>query len=394
MADKKFLFTKGPYIRRADFNKLNTNTMMADVVIALLPLMIFAWIKNGIVPLCNHIAGANFWAMIHPLASILIGGASAYLFEALFYLFFIKTEKINGKEEKIKPFKKAFESYSIIPGLMLAMILPVNTPIWVLLLGTLFAIWVGKMIFGGLGYNLFNPALVGYIFVMTAFYGVITKNGGYLNLMETINVTSGATPLADFKNVLAGTQTLEEVINEHGGSLWKFFLGIRSGSLAETSGLLCFVAYIYLSIKQAIDWKVPIAFVSTVFILSYIVGTFTGYSSNLNFALFNVLNGGVLFAGVFMVTEPVTNPRNNFARIIYAIFIGLLTIMLRFLSDMPEGASTAILFMNMFTPLIDLSCAKLRVEESIKKKIIGYGIYILIALAIICYIVLKLVIKN
>ena len=94
-----------------------------------------------------------------------------------------------------------------------------------------------------------------------------------------------------------------------------------------------------------------------------------------------------------MVTEPVTNPRNDFAKILYAIYIGLLTITLRFLSDMPEGASTAILFMNMFTPLLDLSCAKLRVDDSMKKKIIGYGIYVLIAVAITAFIVLKLTIK-
>ena len=94
-----------------------------------------------------------------------------------------------------------------------------------------------------------------------------------------------------------------------------------------------------------------------------------------------------------MVTEPVTNPRNDYAKLIYAVFIGILTITLRFLSDMPEGASTAILFMNMFTPLLDLSFAKLRVEDSIKKRIIGYGIYVFIAVAITLFIILRLTIK-
>ena len=390
MSDRKFILAKGPYIRRADFGKLNTKTMMRDIIIALMPLMLFAWIKNGIIPLANGTAGTNFYTMIRPLLFIILGGGSAYLFEALWYLFFLKEEKIDKNIVKIKPFKKAWDTYGIIPGLMLAMILPVNTPIWVMLLGTLFAIWIGKMIFGGFGYNLFNPALVGYIFVMTAFYGVISGNGGYLNPSETVDIVSGATPLADFKNVLSGAETLESVISTHGGSLWKFFLGIRSGSLAETSALLCIVAYVYLVIKDVIDWKMPLAYVGTVFVISYIVGAFTGYATTLQFALFNVLNGGVMFAAVFMVTEPVTNPRNDFAKIIYAIFIGILTITLRFLSDMPEGASTAILFMNMFTPLMDVSCAKLRVQESLKKRIIGYGIYVLIALAITVFVILKL----
>ena len=392
MSDKKFILSKGPFIRRADFGKLNTKTMMMDVIIALCPLILFAWIKNGIIPLASSVANTNFYTMIRPLIFIILGGGSAYLFEALYYLFFVKKEKIDNKEVKVKPFIKAWETYAIIPGLMLAMILPLNTPLWILLLGTLFAIWIGKMIFGGFGYNLFNPALVGYIFVMTAFYGVINKNGGYLNPAETINVVSGATPLADFKNVLTGAETLDNVIASH-GSLWKFFLGIRSGSLAETSGLLCLVAYAYLTYKRVIDWKMPLAYVGTVFLISYVVGAFTGYALTLSYALFNVLNGGVLFGAVFMVTEPVTNPRNDFAKILYAIYIGLLTITLRFLSDMPEGASTAILFMNMFTPLLDLSCAKLRVEDSLKKKIIGYGIYVLIAVAITVFIILRLTIR-
>ena len=137
----------------------------------------------------------------------------------------------------------------------------------------------------------------------------------------------------------------------------------------------------------------PLTYVGTVFILSYIIGAFTGYATTLNYALFNIFNGGVLFAAVFMVTEPVTNPRNDYAKLIYAVFIGILTITLRFLSDMPEGASTAILFMNMFTPLLDLSFAKLRVEDSIKKRIIGYGIYVFIAVAITLFIILRLTIK-
>ena len=392
MADKRFQLTKGPHIRRADFGKLNTKTMMMDVIIALIPLIIFAWIKNGIMPFASKVANTNVWTMFKPLVFILIGGASAYLYEALYYLFFIKTEKIDNKEVKVYPFKKAWNTYGIIPGLMLAMILPLNTPIWVLLIGSLFTIWVGKMIFGGFGYNLFNPALVGYIFVMTAFYGVISKNGGYLNPKEVVDLVSGATPLSDFKNVLSGAETLENVISNH-GSLFNFFLGLRSGSLAETSGLLIVVAFIYLVIKKVIDWKMPIIYVGTVFVLSYIVGAFIGYPLTLNFALFSILNGGVLFASVFMVTEPVTSPRNDMGKVMYAIFIGLLTVTLRFLSDMPEGASTAILFMNMFTPMIDLSCAKLRVEDQTKKKILSYSVYIFIILAISLYLVLKLTLK-
>ncbi len=393
-SSKKFILEKGPHIRRADFKQLNTKTMMIDVIIALIPLILFAWFKNGIAPFIekNPEYNTNFFTMIYPLLFIIIGGGSAYLFEALYYLFFIKEEKINNKTVKVNPFKKSLDSHSIIPGLMLAMILPLNTPIWVLLLGVLFAIWVAKMLFGGFGYNLFNPALVGYVFVMTAFYGVITKNGGYFNPKEAVDAISSATPLGDFKEVLAGSMSLTDLLNNQ-GSLLNQFLGYRTGSLAETSGILCIVAFVYLVYKKVIDWKMPVIFVGSVFVLSYIVGAFIGYGGTLDFALFNILNGGVLYASVFMVTEPVTSPRNGQAKVFYALFIALLTLVLRFLSNMNEGVCTSILFMNMFTPMFDIGFAKLRVEDSTKKKIIGYGIYVLVAIAILAFIILRLAVK-
>ena len=381
---RRFTLLKGPHIRRADFNKLNTKTMMLDVIIALIPLFIFAWYKNGISPFIND--KTNVWGMLYPFIFMVLGAGSAYLFESLYYLFFYRNEK-----EKINHFKKSLDNYSIIPGLMLAMILPLYTPIWVLLLGTLFAIWIGKMLFGGFGYNLFNPALVGYVFVITAFYGVIKNNGGYLNPSE-VDVLTGATPLAEFKEVLAGTKNLNDVINAQGG-LFNFFIGMRAGSLAETSGILCILAYIYLVIKKVIDWKMPLIYVITIFVITYIIGAFNGYYNTLNFALFNVLSGGVLYGAVFMVTEPVTSPRNVNAKIFYCLFIAILTILLRFLSNLDEGVCTAILFMNMFTPMFDLSFAKLQVEDKIKNKIIGYGAYILVFVLITLYIILRLVVK-
>jgi len=379
MADRRFVLSKGPHLRKSDFPKVyGTNIMMRDLFIALMPLVIFGWLKNGLFPFINGDT-SSFWDMIRPLVMVLVGAGTSYLTEVGYFALFFKEKK---------PFAKSFASYSIIPGLLLAMILPLKTPIWIVILGAIFGEIFGKMLFGGFGYNIFNPALIGYVFVITAFYGVIEKNGGYLNPTELIQVTTGATPLADFKGVLAGTTSLDEIFNIH-GDLWRFFMGNTGGSLAETSAVLLIVAAIFLVLNGVIDWKTPVVYAGTVLVFSYIVGACIGYANTLNFALFNVLSGGVLFGAVFMVTEPVTSPRDPLGKIFYALFMGLLTIMLRYLTGFNEGVATSILFMNMFTPILDIKCAQLRMADTAKAKWIGYGILSIVAIAIILYTILS-----
>lgn len=378
MADRRFILSKGPHLRKSDFPKVyGTGVMMRDLFISLIPLVLFAWLKNGLFP---YIGGFddNFYNVLRPLIMVIVGAGTSYLTEVGYFALFMKEKN---------PFKKSFKSYSIIPGLLLSMILPLYTPIWVLIIGAIFGEVFGKMIFGGFGYNIFNPALIGYVFVITAFYGAITSNGGYLNPAEVI---TGATPLADFKSVLDGTKSLDALLNTQ-GSLFDFFIGNVSGSMAETSGMLIVVAAIFLIMNGVIDWKTPVCYVATVFVFSYICGAFLGYASTLKFALFNILSGGVLFGAVFMVTEPVTSPRDPLAKVFYAMLMGLLTIMLRYLTGFNEGVATSILFMNMFTPILDIKCAQLRVADKPKTKVIGYGVIAVISIAIVLYTVLSVV---
>ncbi len=366
---RKFSLSKGPYIRKADF-KQNTSTMMFDFLLALTPLIIFAWYKNGIMPYNEGTIG--FIQMLYPLLFVLIGGLTAVVVEGLYYSIFSKEENVL---EKIK------HSFAVIPGVLLAMVLPLYTPIWVLVIGVIFGVVIGKLIFGGFGYNLFNPALVGYIFIVTAFYGVITAtNKGYLNGSE-INIVTGATPLTNFfSNFPNGT--MDQALAPY-GSLTNFFIGTIPGSIAETSSLLCLLALVYLLVRRVINWRIPLVYLGTVLVLSIFLGYFLGYTQDYEvgnkiirtldyrFPLFNLFSGGLMFGAVFMATEPVTSPRTPNGKIVFALFLGAITIMLRYLGK-PEGVASSILFMNIFTPLLDSIFAKVRVSDNRKKVILTY----------------------
>ncbi len=368
---KRFPAGKTPYIRRADVST-NTNLIMRDFLIALLPLVVFAWIKNGLLP---FIAGdCGLFGMLYPLIFVAVGTLSGFIVEGLYFLIF----------KKEKDLSKLKESFSLIPGLLLAMILPLNTPIWVLILGSVFAILVGKMVFGGFGHNIFNPALIGYIFIMTAYYGVISANGGYLNPSE-VGILSGATPLSSF----FGATDLNEIIASYGG-LSNFFFGFHSGSIAETSALLCLLAFVYLVVRKVINWRIPVIYITTVFVLTYIIGATQGYALDLRYPLFQIFNGGLFFGAVFMATEPVTSPRTPNGKIFFALFLAALTVMLRYISDMAEGVATSILFMNMFTPLLDRAMGKLRILGKDKKVIITYLILTVAVLAIFGFTLLQI----
>jgi|SRR5690554_983976 len=373
---KRFKIGKGPYIRKADSNTFGTGVMMRDFIIALLPLILFAWYKNGIAPFINGDNG--ILQMLYPLIFVVVGGLTTYLIEGIYYLVFYKEKNI---QEKLK------KSYAVIPGLLLAMVLPLNTPIWVLVIGAIFGTVVGKLLFGGFGYNIFNPALIGYVFINVAFIGVVIGNGGAFNATEAIEITSGATPLTNFFSNTS--MTIDDAISPY-GSLLNFFTGMIPGSIAETSSLLCIVSFAYLLYRRVITWRIPVIYIGTVFVFAYILGAMNGYATNLDYALFNILSGGLFFGAVFMATEPVTSPRTPSGEVIFAILLGVLTIMLRYLSSMPEGVASSILFMNLFTPIIDNFTAKVRVSDKPSTKILSYLSVGVIVLVIVGFTIIQL----
>lgn len=376
MKNRRFALAKAPYIRRAD-STLSTSQIMNYFVIALVPIILFAWIKNGFLPFLD-VETKTFSSvlnMLYPLILVFIGGFTSFISEFVYFKFIKKT---------ITPIEETKNSFAIIPGLLLGMIVSINTPLWILILGTLFATVIGKLLFGGFGKNVFNPALVGYLFIQTAYFGVVAKNGGYLNGSEAISldIVSGVTPLAN----LAANPTghFEQLVAPY-GSLMDFFIGTIPGSLAETSALLCILAAGFLIWKKVINWRIPVIYVGTVFALTYIIGAFNGHAAHLWYPTFGILSGGLMFGAVFMATEPVTSPRTPNGKVLYALSLGALTILFRYKSNFPEGVATSILAMNLLVIIYDNIASRLRVNPKTKQVIATYAVFGLVLIGISAY---------
>ena len=352
----RFANGKAPFLRTSDAKNSGTGVIMRDFMIGLLPVILFAWYKNGIKVFVE--GNITFLEMLYPLIFILLGGILSTLFEGLyFYITDKNVRNFKALGEKLKV------SYAVIPGLLLAMVVPLYTPIWVLMFGAFMGTIVGKMLFGGFGNNIFNPALLGYVAIGFTMLGVIGNAGGVFNASEVlIDAYGGATPLG----TLAGTKMIDyETLVAPYGSLWNFLLGTIPGALAETGSLAIIIAYIWLSVRKVIKWFTPLVYIGTVFILSWFIGMAAG-DAGIWFPVYSILSGGLMFGAVFMATEPVTTPRNPLGKVVFALFLGALTVLFRYIGNLPEGVGTAIIVMNIFTLPIDKMTAIIR-AQGIKK---------------------------
>ncbi|MDD4184695.1 MAG: RnfABCDGE type electron transport complex subunit D [Candidatus Izemoplasmatales bacterium] len=375
----RFAGGKAPYLRIADDPSKSTNALMRDFLIGMFPVILFAWYKNGIqVYLEGNIA---FLEMLYPLFFIIIGGLSSMLMEGIFFYITNKENRnVKGIMMKLK------NSFALIPGIILALLLPLYTPIWVLLFGAFMATIVGKMLFGGFGHNIFNPALLGYLAVGFTLSGVIASAGGVFNQSEVlVDAYAGATPLG---TLASSKQISYAALVAPYGSLWNFFLGTIPGALGETGSLAIIIGYLWLSIRKVIKWSTPLIYVGTVFILSWLIGAFAG-DGGLWFPTYSILSGGLLFGAVFMATEPVTTPRNPLGKIIFALFLGALTVLFRFIGNFPEGVGTSLIVMNIFTMPIDSISAQIRAGGIRKQSLLKGIMIVLILVAIIVYSLIK-----
>lgn len=324
---------KGPFLR----DKNNTKKIMLNLVLALLPICIFAIYKNGIIP---YIKGKDdILEVFRILIFLIVGPVTTYVTEYVYYKLFMKDKK-----------DYFINSYSYIPGLFLSLLLPVNTPIIYLIIGGVLSIIIGKMLFGGFGENIFNPALIGYLLIMTMY----SSNFSYLNKYE-IDTISSATPLTNLN--LVDMVSYDTVVKPF-GSLFDFFIGFIPGSIGEVSALLCLLGFIYLVIKKSIKWRIPVLYISTVFIITGIIGL----NNNLGiwYPLFQILSGGLFFGAIFMATDPVTSPTTKNGQIIFGISLGILTVILRYLTSASEGVSIAILTMNMLVFIVEKLSVKFK----------------------------------
>lgn len=281
--------------------KKSTQKIMLDVIIALLPATIAGIVLFGIDALLV-------------VATCVIAAVAC---ELLFNI-------IVKKEQTVSDLS------SVVTGLLLALNLPANIPLWQAAVGSAFAIIIVKCLFGGLGKNIVNPAITARVFMLIAF-GSMTS-AVFPAGMDSV---SGATPLTDLDNGVVP-------------NLMDLLLGKNGGTLGETCALALVIGGVYLLVRKVISWHIPVAFIGTAFLFTLCVEGF-----NLETALAWTLSGGLLIGAFFMATDYVTSPSTAKGKIIYGIGAGVITVLIRFWGAYPEGVSFAILFMNIVTPYID-----------------------------------------
>ena len=294
---------------------------MYAVLIALIPAFLVSLYMFGL------------GALIVMLTSV----AACIFFEWAIVKFILKRERTT-----------ILDGSAAITGVLLGFNLPSNLPIWIIILGALFAIGVAKMSFGGLGCNPFNPAIVGRIFLLISFPVQMTTWPVAGQWMHYTDVQTGATPLGIMKGVISGAPGVS--LDQLPSSL-DLFLGNNPGSFGEISALALILGGIYLIWKKVITWHIPLSILVTVFVFSgimYLVNPAL-YASPLT----HLLTGGLMLGAFFMATDYVTSPMNPKGQLLYGVCIGLITVIIRLFGSYPEGMSFAILIMNSFTPLIN-----------------------------------------
>ena len=278
--------------------------------------------------------------------------AAVYYFRvsALYVMFFCILGTVGSEFlwTKLTKRKTTIGDYSaVVTGLLLAFNVPASLPWWMCILGGVFAIVVVKMVFGGLGNNFVNPALAGRAFLLASFPVAMTawtKPGVNWVSSGSLDAVSTATPLSFLKSGLEGFTKLKA----SGVSLVDITVGNIGGCIGETCAILILLGGIYLIYKGIISYIMPVFYLGTIFVLTFLLGGF-----NFEFALFEILTGGVMLGGFFMLTDYTTSPMTKKGQIIYAILAGIIASVIRLYGGYPEGCSYSILLANVAAPLID-----------------------------------------
>ena len=314
--------------------------LMYDVVIALIPAFLVSLYIFGI------------GALIVTSVAVI----SCILFEYLIQKYLLKTNVTIG------------DGSALITGILLAFNLPSNLPIWMIIVGSLVAIGVAKSSFGGLGFNIFNPALVGRVFLLISFpVEMTTWPTPIENQTNIVDAVSGATPLSIIKEGLLFGETMTD-LSAKIPSYMDMFLGITGGSLGEISVLALLLGGIYLIIRRVITWHIPVMMLLSIGLVS---GMFWLVNAE-QFAdpLIHLLSGGAVLGAFYMATDLVTSPMTKKGMIVFAVTIGIITVMIRIFGAYPEGVSFAIIIMNAFVPLINKYFKPRRFGAKVKSKIV------------------------
>lgn len=238
---------------------------------------------------------------------------------------------------------------AFLTGLLFAMNLPSNVPLYIPAVGAFVAVVITKHLFGGLGYNIFNPALIGRAFVLISFPKLMTTYVAPSSQFLAMDAKTTATPLVLLKE--EGMARLLEVFQTKATLYQDLFLGNRAGSLGETSVVALLLGAAFLMMKRYISWHIPIPFIATVGLLSWMFGGKEGLLSG--DGILHMMSGGLILGAFFMATDYVTGPSVRAAQVVFGVACGALTVLIRLKGGYPEGVMFAILLMNCFAPLLD-----------------------------------------
>ncbi len=313
-------------------NKRTTRSLMLELTAVIGFVALWAIIYN-------FTLGADFG--VKTLAMIIISVLISSLSDGLYNLPMLFDKKVVNVGERFKNWGiKILDSYGYVSGLIFALLLPVGASYYAVIIGAFVGTFLAKSIFGGFAKNVFNPAVVGRVFVQVCFPSALT-----VSLDPT--VTTGAT-------VVTGLNNAGWITNDLSVGLGDIFLGTYQGALGETLGLALIIALIYLIVRNIIDWRISAFYLVTCFLTALAVGLTGGLgASSFEYALKFILIGGILIGATFCLTDPVTSPTSLVGKIIYAVGAALITCMIRYQAAAVEGVAYSILIMNMLTPLID-----------------------------------------
>ena len=314
----KLIISPSPHIHSKD----STRSLMLDVVIALLPAVIVSFVFYG-------------WMEVL-LMGVSVG--SCVLLEYAITRFLLKKPSTIG------------DLSAVVTGILLALNLPYSTPWWVMIVGAVVAMGIAKMTFGGLGQNIWNPALVGRVFLLVSFPTYMTTWGAPQGVVDAV---SGPTPLGAIQEGLMQGSSVQEIMASNGYDYATMLYANIGGSAGELCALALLAGWVYLLVRRVIKPWITLSIFGTVALTALIFSLvdpaqYTG-------PLFNLLAGGLVLGACFMATDYVTSPMSVWGGVIFGVGIGFLTMMIRYFGSYPEGVSFAILIMNSFVPLINLA---------------------------------------
>lgn len=315
---KLLTISPSPHVHTSD----SVNKIMYRVILALLPALVWSVFMFG----------------LDAVRVTLLSVAACVAFEYLIQRFIMKTEP------------KITDGSAALTGILLAFNVPASIPGWIIIAGALVAIGVGKMSFGGLGSNPFNPALVGRVFLLISFPVQMTSWPVSLNQQAAVDALTTATPLALLKEGVKNGQPVSELMSGLPSGM-DLLYGNMSGSLGEISALLLLLGFGYMLWKKVITWHIPVFLLGSIFVFQGILWLVN--PEKFIEPVFHLLTGGAMLGAIYMATDMVTSPMSHRGQFIFALGIGVITILIRNFGAYPEGISFAILIMNGFTPLIN-----------------------------------------